>query len=63
MEARSRLSRQLGDAWAGQQDNGSRTGSLAILSNTTNFLLNPLHPDAERIQIIESTPWSLIRVF
>lgn len=50
------LSRQLGDAWLVSRITALARVPSAILPNTTNFLLNPLHPDAERIQIIESTP-------
>lgn len=49
------LSRQLGDAWLVSRTTALAQVPSAILPNTTNFLLNPLHAEAERIQIIEST--------
>lgn len=49
------LSRQLGDGWFISRTTALARVPSAILPNTTNVLLNPLHPDAERIRILEST--------
>ena len=53
-KTRHDLSRRLGDAWlAGMMSALARVPS-AILPNTTNYLLNPLHQDARKISILES---------
>jgi len=49
------LSRRLGDEWLVKRTTALARVPSAILPNTDNLLLNPLHRDAERIEIIEST--------
>jgi len=54
-KANHELSRRLGDEWLGNKTTALARVPSAILPNTANLLLNPLHRDAERIEIIEST--------
>ena len=49
------LSRQLGDAWLVRGATALARVPSAILPNTANFLLNPLHAEGQRIEIVEST--------
>lgn len=48
------LTRKLGDAWLKSQRSALARVPSAILPNTFNYLLNPLHKDAHRIRIAES---------
>ena len=57
------LSRQLGDAWLASSKTALAQVPSAILPNTTNFLLNPRHPDAGSIQMPRVRELSLIRAF
>ena len=50
-----RLSRSLGDEWLARKKTAIARLPSAILPNTWNYLLNPLHRDAELIQIVDST--------
>ena len=49
------LSRQLGDEWLARQTTALAQVPSVILPNTANFLLNPLHAEAQRLQVAEST--------
>jgi RES domain-containing protein len=48
------LTRSLGDAWLRGRRSALARVPSAILPATHNYLLNPLHPDAARLQIAES---------
>ena len=48
------LTRKLGDAWLKSQRSALVRVPSAIVPNTFNYLLNPLHKDAHRIRIAES---------
>jgi RES domain-containing protein len=48
------LTRKLGNAWLRSQRSALARVPSAILPNTFNYLLNPLHPDARRIRIAGS---------
>ncbi|HEX9198556.1 MAG TPA: RES family NAD+ phosphorylase [Acidobacteriaceae bacterium] len=48
------FTRKLGDAWLKSQSSALARVPSAILPNTFNYLLNPLHKDARRIRIAES---------
>jgi len=48
------VTRKLGDAWLKSQRSALVRVPSAILPETFNFLLNPLHPDASQIEIAES---------
>jgi RES domain-containing protein len=50
------LTRKLGDTWLKSQRFALAGVPSAILPNTFNYLLNPLHKDAHRIRIIDSQP-------
>lgn len=49
------LSRSLGDEWLARKVAALARVPSAILPNTYNYLLNPIHPDAERIKVAEVT--------
>jgi RES domain-containing protein len=49
------LSRGLGDEWLAKRTTALARVPSAILPNTWNYLLNPLHRGAELIQIVGST--------
>jgi RES domain-containing protein len=49
------LSRKLGDEWSLRRETALARVPSAILPNTSNYLLNPLHADAKRIRIMESS--------
>jgi RES domain-containing protein len=49
------LSRRLGDEWLARRTAALARVPSALLPNTWNYLLNPLHRDAEFIQIVDST--------
>jgi RES domain-containing protein len=48
------LTRKLGDAWLKSQRSALARVPSAIVPNTSNYLLNPLHKDAHRIRVAES---------
>ncbi len=48
------LTRQLGDAWLKAQSSAITRVPSAILPLTYNYLLNPLHTDAPRVEIVSS---------
>jgi RES domain-containing protein len=48
------LTRRIGDVWLKSQRSALARVPSAILPNTFNYLLNPLHPDAVRITIAEA---------
>ena len=48
------LTRALGDAWLKSRRSVLARVPSAILPDTFNYLLNPLHPDAARIAIAET---------
>jgi RES domain-containing protein len=48
------LTRKLGDAWLKSQRSALARVPSAIIPNTFNYLLNPLHKDAKRVRIAES---------
>jgi RES domain-containing protein len=49
------VTRRLGDDWlAGRRMALARVPS-AILPMTSNYILNPLHPDSARVKIVETT--------
>jgi RES domain-containing protein len=50
-----RVSRALGDAWLKGGTAALARVPSAILPNTFNYLLNPLHRDAKRMRIAGST--------
>jgi RES domain-containing protein len=50
------LTRKLGDAWLKSHRSALARVPSAILPNTYNYLLNPLHKDAHRIRIVDSQP-------
>jgi RES domain-containing protein len=49
------ISRRLGDAWLMKMSTAIARVPSAILPNTFNCLLNPLHPDAARLRILSET--------
>jgi RES domain-containing protein len=49
------LSRRLGDEWLVQRETALARVPSAILPDTSNYLLNPLHADAKRIHILQIT--------
>lgn len=49
------LSRRLGDEWLGRRETALARVPSAILPNTSNYLLNPLHRDAKLVQVMAST--------
>jgi RES domain-containing protein len=48
------LTRRLGDAWLKSQRSALARVPSAIVPDTFNYLLNPLHKDASRVRIAES---------
>ncbi len=49
------LSRRIGDEWLAKGTSALARVPSAILPNTFNLLLNPIHRDAERVAIVQST--------
>jgi RES domain-containing protein len=47
--------RALGDAWLTKMSTALLTVPSAIVPETFNVLINPAHPDAKRIAIVQST--------
>jgi RES domain-containing protein len=52
-KAREELTRQMGDAWLASRETSLARVPSAILPRTWNYLLNPNHPQAAQIQIVE----------
>lgn len=50
----SRISRMLGDAWLESGRSALARVPSAILPETYNYLLNPLHADAPKIKIVKA---------
>jgi RES domain-containing protein len=48
------LARKLGDSWLKSQRSALARVPSAIVPNTFNYLLNPLHKDAHRLRIAET---------
>jgi RES domain-containing protein len=48
------LTRRLGDEWLKSQRSALARVPSAILPNTFNYLLNPLHKDVHRIRIVDT---------
>ncbi len=48
-------SRKVGDDWLGSLNSAILRVPSALMPTATNYLMNPLHPDARRISIIKST--------
>jgi RES domain-containing protein len=49
------ISRRLGDEWLTSTKSALARAPSAILPNTFNYLLNPLHGDAKKIRIVSAT--------
>jgi RES domain-containing protein len=49
------LSRRIGNEWLLRRETAIARVPSAILPNTTNYLLNPIHTDAARVQILKIT--------
>jgi RES domain-containing protein len=49
----SEYSRQIGDAWLDSLETSLARVPSAIMPHTWNYLLNPEHPDASKIEIAE----------
>ncbi len=47
------LTRGMGDAWLASQETALARVPSSIAPHTWNYLLNPEHPDAKRIEIAE----------
>ena len=50
---RPEFTRNLGDAWLTSMETPLARVSSAIIPRTWNYLLNPEHPDAKKIEIAE----------
>jgi RES domain-containing protein len=53
------VSRGLGDEWLKGAETALARVPSAILPNTFNYLLNPLHRDAKKLRIVEATTATL----
>jgi RES domain-containing protein len=53
------LTQQIGDAWLVAGRTALLTMPSAIVPETDNILINPIHPDSRRIRIIGSQPGRL----
>ncbi len=53
-QTRFEITRGLGTAWLRKKEAVILALPSAIVPHTTNFLFNPLHPDAVRYQIVEA---------
>jgi RES domain-containing protein len=49
------VTRKLGDAWLAAQSSALACVPSAILPRTSNYLLNPAHPEAARIKVKDAT--------
>ena len=47
------VTRKIGDAWLRSRRSALARVPSAVLPNTENYLLNPLHPDASRVTVAE----------
>ncbi|HVW77553.1 MAG TPA: RES family NAD+ phosphorylase [Alloacidobacterium sp.] len=52
-QLRLEITRELGDAWLHRAETALLHVPSAIVPATTNYLLNPLHADAAKLQIID----------
>jgi RES domain-containing protein len=50
-----RTSRSIGDAWLREGTSALAIVPSAIMPDTQNYLLNPMHPDASRIRIASTS--------
>ena len=50
---REQLTQQIGDAWLASRETSLARVPSAILPRTWNYLLNPAHPDAPQVQIVD----------
>jgi RES domain-containing protein len=50
-QSRLEFTRDLGSAWLQKRQTALLRVPSAIVPDTTNYLLNPSHPDAEKIEI------------
>jgi RES domain-containing protein len=50
---RPEFTRNLGDAWLASRETALARVPSAIAPNTWNYLLNPEHPDAKKVEIAE----------
>jgi len=55
----SSMTRRIGDAWLAAGHTALLTVPSAIVPETDNVLINPVHPDSGRIRIIGSLPCRL----
>lgn len=53
---RLRLTRALGDAWLHATRTALAKVPSAVMPSTWNYLLNPDHPDARKMKIVDVTP-------
>lgn len=53
-QSRLDVTRDLGTAWLRKNGSALLRVPSAIVPETANFLLNPAHPDAKRIKVIEA---------
>jgi len=53
------LSRQVGDAWFARKTSALLRVPSALAPATGNFLLNPRHPDAERVRVVRALQHAL----
>ena len=54
-ETQESLTRAIGDAWLASSETALARVPSAIVPECWNYLLNPLHPDARKIQIANAT--------
>jgi len=57
------LTRNMGDEWLSARESALLEVPSAILPETFNLLLNPRHPDAERIAVLWHQPFPYDRRF
>jgi RES domain-containing protein len=55
------VTRALGDQWLDRNSAALLEVPSALVPKTSNFLLNPLHPDAARIQVVSVSRQGLDR--
>lgn len=55
--ARLEITRGLGSDWLRKKESVLLKIPSAIVPQTTNFLFNPLHPDASRFEIVAAFPY------
>jgi RES domain-containing protein len=54
-----KLTQELGDSWLDRNSAALLEVPSALAPHTANFLLNPLHPDAERIRIRSTAQYKI----